>query len=99
VVRVTGAAISRLRALLDSHAASPNQGIRLQPSRYSGQLGLWLDTPQPGDEVFRGDDTPLLILHPRVARQLRNTVVDVPSNTNDPHVEVGIVLRMDRSPN
>ena len=92
MVRVTDRATTALQELLTTNQAPPETGVRLTPSG-TGNIGMMLDSPHPGDEVIPDEQTPVLIVDGAIADRLTDMEVDYHSSEDDHQSAGGFVLQ------
>ncbi len=75
MIAVTERAAAALQQMLAGSNVPPGQGVRVVPSG-AGGLGMTIGPPNPGDEVIRRGEEPLLIIDSRVAALLDRAEID-----------------------
>jgi Fe-S cluster assembly iron-binding protein IscA len=74
-IQITQSAEAKLVDLLTAKNAASEEGIRLTPGG-TGGIGMTISPPQEGDEIVYREETPLLIIDPRVATALDGKTID-----------------------
>jgi hypothetical protein len=79
----TDQALSALKDVLSKTDYSGHRALRLTPDD-NRKLDFILDTPREGDAIYKFDDVIVMILDPKLSRELRRHVLDVKETSEGP---------------